>query len=471
MRARALRWHYLLAVCGAYKWDIRQMYTEDKMSFSEMFMYGQNSGPWPFTAGDSYIQIHLAGVVYGAKGPANLTVASFTTPDQVSLNDVDLCTDRLPAGATRLQKKDFVLNAPHDETVAPTSMDFTDDVEEPKGAFKARFAVKEAGLQYVVFQLCEAFDTVYLNGGITFRNPYGYLPGMYFGFLPFEGARAFLFLIFQVGYIVLLILHRDRLLPLHGAILAVSLLASAEAVTWFAAYLSLNVTGEPLCCPFAPHVVAAMSLEMLRRTASRVLLLVVSLGFGLVRPSLSIKETLGVSSLTLCYLSSSIFVTVHKIREASDLSTAGGSSMALDLPVLFFDLCFLVWIYMALVSMTDVLHSTGQTYKLEMYSNLAYVIAAFVCLVTIFSLFIFLSKTGAFQWPWQLYWAQTVPLEILNLVIIAAVCVIWRPTERSKLMAQMQQLSTSDEAFDEDGLEMAEQAENGADEDDDGHHD
>ena len=80
-------------------------------------------------------------------------------------------------------------------------------------------------------------------------------------------------------------------------------------------------------------------------------------------------------------------------------------------------------------------------------------IGIFVALVSVLTVVIFVSRLGAFEWPWELKWAQTVPLEILNFAVIAAVCIIWRPTERSKLLSMHQQLPTGDMDADDDGLD------------------
>ena len=209
-----------------------------------------------------------------------------------------------------------------------------------------------------------------------------------------------------------------------------------------------------------------MTLEFLRRTLTRALLLVVSLGHGVVRASLTTREALGVALLLLGYLVSSIVATVTKVEESSDLHSGSKASTTSDLPVLFFDLCFLVWIYMALVGTMDALKDDKQTYKLAMYTKLAYTIGAFVGLVSVLTAVIFASRLELFDWPWQLYWLQTVSLEILNFAVIAAVTVIWKPTEHAQLLVTMQQLSTDDAAGpasaadddDDEGLELAETA-------------
>ena len=57
--------------------------------------------------------------------------------------------------------------------------------------------MRKAGLQYVALQVCDAWnaDGLELDGVFEFKNPYGYLPATYFGFLPFEFARSVAFLL------------------------------------------------------------------------------------------------------------------------------------------------------------------------------------------------------------------------------------------------------------------------------------
>ena len=113
------------------------------------------------------------------------------------------------------------------------------------------------------------------------------------------------------------------------------------------------------------------------------------------------------------------------------------------MPVLLFDLIFLVWIYLALVNIMATLRACGQTPPTcarapvapsegagaresapesensvaplsRRYTRLAYVIGTFVALVSLLTVVIFVSRLGAFEWPWEYRWVQTVLLEVLN---------------------------------------------------------
>lgn len=45
----------------------------------------------------------------------------------------------------------------------------------------------------------------------------------------------------------------------------------------------LSAAGNPYCCPYPGSVIVAMIMEVLRRTTSRFLLLMICLGYGITR--------------------------------------------------------------------------------------------------------------------------------------------------------------------------------------------
>ncbi len=52
-------------------------------------------------------------------------------------------------------------------------------------------------------------------------------------------------------------------MQLHNGIIFVLVVALAEFAMWFAAYIVINETGVPYCCPFPTKVVAALVLQVL----------------------------------------------------------------------------------------------------------------------------------------------------------------------------------------------------------------
>lgn len=321
----------------------------------------------------------------------------------------------------------------------------------------------------VAFQVCPVLDSgmvkATIHGQITFRNPYGYLPAELYGFLPFEGARMVALILFGFFFLILYLRHKESALHLHHAILGVVLIAVVEASTWFTAYHLINQNGEPYCCPFPSPVVAALVLQVFRQTFSRTLLLVVSLGYGIVRPKLMPTEWIAVSIVTLLYFITACVSAVAEIILVHDVhGNAPKSVFMYQTPALMMDVIFLSWIYLALSSTIRILTEFQQTVKLYMYNQLAVTIGVFVVLYGVVAGLILLDDIDVVTWPWQWLWVQQVLWEILNFATLACVCIVCRPSEHSSLLSYASQIPTSDPDEDVEGGEGPDSMEDEEDE-------
>ncbi|KAH8058470.1 hypothetical protein JL721_9491 [Aureococcus anophagefferens] len=203
-RLVAVAW---LGAVASYKWDISDTYGQEKLSFSELYQYGTDDGPFPVTRGASYVLVDLEGQLSNPYSSANVTVLAFTSPGELELGGVNLCARELPAGVETSARRSFAVDAVSSRKI------------------RLYYEVPTSGLQYVALQVCDSWAPVLLRleGTITFKNPYGFLPAMYFGFLPFELVRVASFACFLAYFFALLVIHRDKLLPLHYAIFAAAL--------------------------------------------------------------------------------------------------------------------------------------------------------------------------------------------------------------------------------------------------------
>lgn len=313
----------------------------------------------------------------------------------------------------------------------------------------SRYTVTKEGWHNVIFQFCGidkvSMPAAKMDGFVTFQNPYGYLPAELFGLLPFEAARAVAFTLMGLIFGVLFMLYRDSAIPLHYAILFVFSVACIESSLWLAAYESINRTGTPYCCPFPPLVVAGLVLQIFRQTVSRSLLLIVSLGYGVVRPKMMPQEWTAVVVVSLLYFVASTVSQVSEIVLVNDVHEDAPQGVVwYQVPELVMDVIFLSWIYLALTSTIRILTEFKQSQKLRMYRWLTGVIYFFTFIFSVVTVVVFLNKLGYISWPWQWAWVQQVMWEVLNFGVISCVFAICRPSENSKLLAYASQLPTED---------------------------
>ncbi len=161
---------------------------------------------------------------------------------------------------------------------------------------------------------------------------------------------------------------------------------------WYATYQSLNLSGQPYCCPFPLIVLFSMVLQVIRQTMARGILLVVCLGYGIVRPKLLRSEWVAIGIVGSLYLAAA---TVSQVAEVILVQNVHGDykdDIYYKIPEMVMDIIFLSWIYMAVSSTIRILTEFKQTVKLEMYQSLVKIIATFVALFTIATLFVLMGK-------------------------------------------------------------------------------
>lgn len=129
---------------------------------------------------------------------------------------------------------------------------------------------------------------------------------------------------------------------MHYHITAVIALGMCEMAVWYFEYANFNSTGtRPMGI-----TLWAVTFSSVKKTLSRLLLLVVSMGFGVVKPTLG-GITPKVFLLGVVYfVASEALELVEHLGNINDYS--GKAKLFLVLPVAFLDACFILWIFSSL---------------------------------------------------------------------------------------------------------------------------
>jgi len=193
-----------------------------------------------------------------------------------------------------------------------------------------------------------------------------------------------------------------------------------------------------------------MATEVVLKTLVRLLLLIVCLGYGIVRPDLEKKEKLSILLLTTAFFITGILQLTSQAKLSKtikDEATIEALNM-FALPAFLADIIFLTWIYSALMNMMELLKANDESYKLEMYNKLARCISIFVVSFTFLLVVVLAVQAQSYNWLWQWIWLLDVAFEVLNFALLATVCIIWRPTRSSDRLSYSKQLATSEEQAD-----------------------
>jgi len=270
-----------------------------------------------------------------------------------------------------------------------------------------------------------------VSGMVTWQNPYGNLSGELYPFIPFYGVISVVYLGLGIIWFVLCVMHWRELLPLQMCIAGVMALGMMECVIWYFDFYFENLSGSASPLPRVLGVLVSTS----KRTVSRLLVLIVSLGYGVVKANLGTTQQ-KVLLLGGCYFLFSFVFELTEQFERRDNTDVGEDlstfSSTLVFPVALVDTCFYWWIFLALSRTISQLTARRQPVKLLMYRRFALfligsgLVSAFALVYQIFHL---ASVTPTQEW--QEWWMPTAFWHVMYLVLLIAIAVIWRPTSNN----------------------------------------
>eukprot|EP00009_Paramoeba_aestuarina_P001926 CAMPEP_0201511356 /NCGR_PEP_ID=MMETSP0161_2-20130828/3833_1 /ASSEMBLY_ACC=CAM_ASM_000251 /TAXON_ID=180227 /ORGANISM="Neoparamoeba aestuarina, Strain SoJaBio B1-5/56/2" /LENGTH=314 /DNA_ID=CAMNT_0047906823 /DNA_START=631 /DNA_END=1572 /DNA_ORIENTATION=+ len=274
------------------------------------------------------------------------------------------------------------------------------------------------------------------KGTVQFINTYGHLSAELYPFYPFWGILMFNYLMLGGFWIVLSAIHWDEILELQKYIGCVILLGVIECAIWSYDYHQENKYGyyEVL------YTIFGILTDTIKRTISRVLLLAVSMGYGVVKPTLGTEgyKVVFIGVLFFSFLGTFQFLEqflrrVHLHSESTDGDVVKSVESIFVFPVALLDTLFYWWIGVSLVRTFGQLTVRKQTVKLNMYKKffIGLVISAFA---SGFMMFYQLWVAAGFvddEAKWNTSWVWLVFWNIVYFILLLLVAILWRPQENN----------------------------------------
>jgi len=292
--------------------------------------------------------------------------------------------------------------------------------------------IEESGIYYFMLINCpdSHVGIVRATGEVVFMNPYGYLPGELYPYLPFYGTIALLYVAVGIGWLFISYKYRNVILPLQKWIGGVIALGMIETATLYFYDLGYNISGE--------NYVAAMMVGVIfstvKRTISRILVLVVSMGYGVVKPTLGEEKTKVILLGALYFLFSGTLNIVELVQRTKAFTAT--IVVLLVFPVALLDTGFYWWIFLSLLKTIQQLTVRRQPIKLTMYRRFfgtlgfsGLVSSVIIVVQVIISMTYDQDKLWRSVWVWNAFW------HTLYFIILIAIIILWRPTENNSRYA------------------------------------
>lgn len=283
---------------------------------------------------------------------------------------------------------------------------------------------------------------------VEFRNAYGHLPGAQIAKLSFYGGITIAYAVVGAFWAFLYVQHRHDILPVQNYITAIIIFLIVEMLMTWGFYDFMNRNGSSIGSKILMVIVSILNAG--RNSFSFFLLLIVCMGYGVVKDSLG-KTMIYVRWLAGAHFLFSLIYAAISLNIAPE--NAGPLVLLVILPLAGTLTAFYVWTLNSLNSTMKDLINRKQTVKALMYRRLWWAILGSI--IVIFGFFFFNSFSFASRsdpdfvpFHWKTRWF--ILDGWLNLVYLGDVIFIaylWRPTENNRRFAMSDELAQDDEGF------------------------
>ncbi|CAD6973500.1 unnamed protein product [Tilletia controversa] len=298
------------------------------------------------------------------------------------------------------------------------------------------------------------------KGIVTFTNNFnGNLPAAEYPKLAFYGFLTLAYLVMGVVWLTLSIMHRSELLTVQHFLSLTILFLIIEMCAQFGYYAYLNATDidfftirsaseNHFVTIFARTLLVLSSvLDAARNSISLFLLLIVSMGYGVVRPSIGPIMT-RVRMLTGLHFVFGVLYSVGVVLIT--LESGGGFIFMFIFPLSLTLTGFMMWTLRSLNSTIDHLTARKQRFKVSMFKKLHRILS--IAVLVIFLFFVistvsfgsavetFSSRTWKYRWLLLDGWLGT-----LYFIVFSSIAWIWRPTGQNLRMSMSDEVATDDD--------------------------
>uniref|UniRef100_A0A1B6CTU1 Transmembrane protein 87A n=2 Tax=Clastoptera arizonana TaxID=38151 RepID=A0A1B6CTU1_9HEMI len=264
---------------------------------------------------------------------------------------------------------------------------------------------------------------------IDMHGKNGYLSAADWPLLHFYGAMCLVYVVLGLAWLIVSFLQWRDLLRIQFWIGGVILLGMLEKAMFYAEYQNINMTGQPT--PGAVLVAELVSCG--KRTLARMLVIIVSLGFGIVKPRLGpmLHRTVATGILYFLLAATEAYLCIMKSK-----TDPANQMLVATIPLAVLDSAICWWIFTSLVQTTRTLRLRRNLVKLNLYRHFTNTLIFAVMSSVIFMLY---SIKAHYFAPclatWKELWVDDAYWKLLFSVILLVIMILWRPTQNNQRYA------------------------------------
>ncbi|XP_034827311.1 transmembrane protein 87A [Maniola hyperantus] len=257
----------------------------------------------------------------------------------------------------------------------------------------------------------------------------GYLSAAIWPLLPFFGVMCGVYTVLCAAWLAVCASQWRDLLRIQYWIGGVALLGMVESATYYGVYSAINRTGY-----FNSEVyMFAEWVSVAKRALSRMLVIIVSLGFGIVKPRLgpALQRVVGTGLLWGLLAAIEAWLRLHHKAEDSNRDL-----LLSEAPLSLLDSAICWWVFVSLAHTMRTLQLRRNSIKLSLYRHFTNTLIFAVLASVIFMLYSLKSYRILFCISdWKEVWVDEAYWHILFAGVLGVIMVLWRPTNNNQRYA------------------------------------
>lgn len=297
---------------------------------------------------------------------------------------------------------------------------------------KPVYRLEKEGIYLLVVRVAGVKNTQPFTASVhvEIRAPSGgYLSVTDWPLLPFYGTMCGLYVILGLAWLIVCAMHWRDILRIQFWIGGVIFLGMVEKAMFCAEYQNINNNGKAT----EGLILAAEVVSCGKRTLARMLVIIVSLGFGIVKPRLGPLLHRVVCTGGLYFILASMEACLRVIHPKNDPSN---KTLMAAVPLAVIDASICWWVFSALIATTRTLRLRRNLVKLSLYRHFTNTLVFSVVTSIIFMLWaIKYHKMVDCLTEWKDLWVDEAFWHLLFSCLLCVIMVLWRPSQNNQRYA------------------------------------
>lgn len=263
------------------------------------------------------------------------------------------------------------------------------------------------------------------------RNSWGFLAALDYPFLTFYGIMTGVYGVYALAWVIAMMCQYKDLLRVQFWIGAVIALGMIEKVFFFSQYNAVNIDGSE----GITLLMVAEFVSVAKRTLARLLVIVISLGFGIVKPRLG-PSLVWVTGIGMIYFMAALVEGVSRATSSSENNGSGTRSNVTTLVIYLLDVAIVYYVYASITDTMRTLRLRRNTIKLSLYRHFSNAIIFAVVASAAFGTWAYIEFGPATCIRnWQEMWLLEGFWHILFCFLLLVMMILWRPSANNNRYA------------------------------------